>query len=281
MPEKRSVIKNDLSIVIVNHNDRNRLKTCLSALQTGDLGRKLEIIVVDNASTDGSPKMIHHEFPEIRLIENSDNQGFGKANNQGIRTSRGKYILLINADAVISLESLRVLVRELESHQDWGAAAPALIGEDGRCQVSFGDSRTFSAELANKIWMNRRYRRQIEETQDNRQYRWLSAACLLIRKEALDDIGLFDEGFFLYFEDIDLCFRLNDRGWKTVLIPKVTAFHKGGSSTEKLKEEARSQYRRSQLYFYKKHNPGPSRFLLSLYHRVCSLMNKLRQPQPK
>lgn len=257
--------KVEFSAIIVNYNDRAHLEDCLTSLKASAQGLNLEILVVDNNSQDGSPEFIEKKFPEARLIRNKENRGFSKANNQAIRESGGDFILFLNTDTVLCEDAIKQLLEEMRADPRVGALGPALLREPGVFQVSFGRKVDFFSEVLQKCLLNPYYRIMLKRRPKKRDVGWLSGACLLTRRNILNEVGLFDENFFLYFEDIDLCFRIKKSGWKLAYFPQAKVFHRGGVTTAPLKFSSRMEYRKSQLYFYQKHNSKISLFLLRLY----------------
>ena len=254
----------DLSIIIVNYNDRPHLEACLSSLQRHAPSAEHEVIFVDNASSDGSRAWIAGAFPAVRLIENMSNEGFSKANNLGVRESRGAFLLFLNTDTVVPPGALDGLLAKLKSDPSLGAAGPALVHRRNSYQVSFGGNVNFGAQFWQKLVLNPYYKARQKAGGTDRSVGWLSAACLLCRRSAFEQVGGFDERFFIYFEDIDLCFRLRRAGWKLVHVPAVRVFHEGGATTAGAAVN-RFEYRKSQLYFYEKHNSKASSRFLRLY----------------
>jgi GT2 family glycosyltransferase len=252
----------ELSIILVNYNDRRHIEACLSSLQENVPPVEHEIIVVDNASTDGSREWIARSFPAVRLIANADNAGFSRANNLGVKESRGEFLLFLNTDTVVTPGSIGRWLDHLGVDPTIGAAGPALLRKGGAVQVSFGKKVNFPAQLWQKLFLNPHYGRLLKKCAGTRNVGWLSAACLLCRRKAFEQVGGFDENFFIYFEDIDLCLRLREAGWKLAYIPETRIFHEGGATTSPRRDFSRYQYRKSQLSFYRKHNPGISLGLL-------------------
>lgn len=254
-----------LTAVVVNYNDRANIGRCLASLFEATRTLSAEIIVVDNASTDGSPEAVAAGFPSVRLVRNAENVGFSKANNQAIRSSRGEFILCLNTDAALRPGALDGLLDELRRNPGTGIVGPALVNDDGGHQVSFGGKVRFGSELLRKAVLNRVWARRLRSDRARRRVVWVSAACLLARRKAVEDAGLFDERFFLFFEDIDLCYRAGAAGWEVVFLPAVQAVHRSGATTAPGGLRTRLAYRASQLYFYRKHNSKLSRALLRLY----------------
>ncbi len=261
-PKKEEVV---LSAILVNHNGKATIEECLDSVKKNLEGIKSEIIVVDNHSTDGSVDILQKRYPSIRLLRNHENMGFSRANNQGLRASRGYYVLIINTDTLVYSNSIKKMMEEMQKSPDRGGVGPALLTGENEYQVSFGGKVNFFSEAAKKIFINRIYSKKLRKNQEKRDVEWLSAACFLSRRDILERAGLFDEHFFLYFEDIDLCMRIREKGWKLVYTPEARVFHIGGASTRQRKLNSRYHYRKSQIYFYQKHGSPFSLFLLKIF----------------
>ena len=255
----------ELSVVLVNYNDSNHLQDCLSSLLNNSRGIDLEVIVVDNNSSDGSPELVKKKFPQVTLIRNSQNLGFSRANNQGIKKSRGEFVLFLNTDTVVFPGALECLLAEIRRDDMVGAVGPLLLRGENRYQVSFGGRVSFVFQVFQKCFLNPFYKLKLKVWRRKKSVRWLSAACLLVRRNVLQKAGLFDEKFFIYFEDIDLCFRIKKCGFKLLFIPEARVFHYGGGTAFNIGIISRFEYRKSQLYFYSKHNSRLSLFFLRLY----------------
>ncbi len=273
----------NVSAILVNFNDKAHLGPCLDSLRPELSEPGDEIIVVDNASGDGSREMLAAAYPDVRVLANARNVGFARANNQAIRESRGGYLLFLNTDTVVRPYAVRRLVETLESEPGAGACAPALIHPGGRFQVSFGREVGFLGQIIQKAVLNPWQRRRLPRRTRTREAAWLSAACLLARREAVDRAGGFDEGFFIYFEDIDLCRRLRQAGWRLVFDPRVQIQHLGGATTGPQPRRSRLEYRRSQLRYYDKHVSAAGRALLRVSLRAelawKTLRGRFRDPE--
>ncbi len=254
-----------LSVILVSYNARAPLEACLRSLTTSVADIPHEIIVVDNASQDGTAEMVERAFPEVRLIRNRENLGYPKANNQGVAAAEGEFVLLLNPDTEVPPGAPDRLMAELRARPRAGAVAPVLRLPSGRIQVSFGWSVGFLSESAKKLVLNRFLSRWAEKHRSPRKMGWLGGACLLIRREVLEQVRGFDETFFLYFEDIDLCYRIRNLGFDLYLVPDVEIRHVGGASISGLRLLGRFHYRRSQLRFYRKHASLVSRWCLKSY----------------
>jgi hypothetical protein len=261
----------ELSVVLVNYNDRAHLPACLSSLEKAVSGLSAEVILVDNHSEDGSPELVRSAFPWVRLIENDQNVGYPRANNIGFSQCHGDYVFFLNTDTVVPAAAPAALLAEIKARPEVGAVGPALVHENGRIQVSFGTRVGFFSEICQKLILNPFFRIALRRSRKARGVGWLSGACLLARRASIEAAGLFDEGFFLYFEDIDLCRRITAEGFKLLFFPEVRVSHVGGAATSALRWQSRLEYRRSQLRFYEKHSSRLSLRLLKLYLKLIIL----------
>lgn len=264
-----------LSVLLVNYNDRENLSRCLASLKGRKEGVPLEIIVVDNASLDGSQEFIRENFPDVKLICNSENVGFSRANNRGLQECAGEFILLLNTDTSVMPETIEILMTAIQSNPELGAVGPALLSEEDRFQVSFGRNVSFGSELLQKVFLNPFYRIWLRFSSKPRTVGWLSAACLLVRHRVVRDVGFFDENFFLYFEDIDLCVRIRNLGYSLLFYPRARVLHVGGATTADSPFSSRFQYRKSQIYFYRKHNSKMACIFLRSYLWLSFKLNLL------
>jgi len=246
--------------VIVSWNTRALLRECVASTLAAAavLGRPIEVIVVDNASTDGSAQAIREEFADVRVVQNESNVGFAAANNQGLRESRGRYLLLLNPDTKGDPEFLRVLVSFLETHPAVGAVGPRLLGGDGEHQVSCFPLPTLARETWRLFHLDRFH--QVASYPANwagsaapQPVESIQGACLLIRREALEQVGLLDERFFIYTEEIDLCRRLVDLGWEIFWVPQAEVVHYGGASTDQVGTRMFLELYRSKVQYFRKH----------------------------
>lgn len=240
----------DLSIVIVNWNVRELLRRCLTsirasdAVQWGDEGQgkwRAEVIVVDNASADHSVEMLRQDFPAVQVMVNGANVGFTRANNQGLALSQGRYVLFLNPDTELARAALDTMLRYMEAHPHVGALGPQLRYGDGQPQSSrrrFPTPAIFFLESTplQRVWPRSRVlsRYYVLDRPDDAisQVDWVVGACLLARRTALAPLGGFDEGFFMYSEELDLCRRLVQAGWQVVYLPQAVVTHHEGKSSE-------------------------------------------------
>lgn len=249
----------DLSIVVVNWNTRELLAQCLGSIPAAVGELSCEIIVVDNASTDGSPAMVRSCFPWVTLIENKENLGFVRASNQAIALSRGRYVLLLNSDTVAPPQALARLVDFMDHQMDAGAAGPKLLNPDGSFQASYAHFPTLLSESLSAAGLNRwlygpYHPSPPPRLNETRQaVDWVQGACLLVRRAALDAIGPLDEGFWMYSEETDLCYRIHQAGWNVYYLPDVEIIHFGGASSRQRKPESVAHLYRSKLRFFRKY----------------------------
>ncbi|MFA5158895.1 MAG: glycosyltransferase family 2 protein [Candidatus Omnitrophota bacterium] len=249
-----------LSIIIVHYRTRELTLQCLRSIQEFSPRFSHEIILIDNGSQDEIGEKVAGEFPEVRLIETGRNDGFSRANNLGIVNARGQYMLLLNSDTKILEPVFDRLVQIMDSRPEVGCLGPQHVGGDGRHQVSYGKFPDLFTEILRKIVDYRialndlNIRGHLRELCSiEQEVDWLSGSCLLLRREALRQAGLFDESFFMYFEDIDLCKRIHERGWKIVFCPLSKILHYSGQSVKENILAGLVAYRQSQIYFARKH----------------------------
>jgi GT2 family glycosyltransferase len=249
-----------VSVIVVSWNTRALLRECVASTiaDAGALGAPVEIIVVDNASSDGSLEMLRSEFPSVRVIENRVNSGFAVATNQGLRSSRGRHLMLLNPDTKVMPGSLYALVSFLDSHPEAGTVGPMLVGRHGEHQVSCFKLPTLVRESWRLFHLDRFYelasyplsqwRSDVPQRVES-----IQGACMLLRREALDQTGLLDERFFIYTEEIDLCRRLMDAGWQIFWVPRAVIVHYGAASTAQVSSRMFLELYRSKVQYFRKH----------------------------
>ncbi|MHB8054148.1 MAG: glycosyltransferase family 2 protein [Candidatus Aminicenantales bacterium] len=264
-----------LSVILVYYDDRMNLTPCLESVQELPPEISFETILVDNASTDGGIEEAETAFPSARIIRNGSNAGFGAANNRAVRESAGEFLLFLNTDAILQPGAVTVLLAALRADAGAAAAGPLLFPGEGKAQVSFGARVDFLGQTVQKLFLNPFYKRAVLHHPRGRETGWLSAACLLCRRAAFEAAGGFDEKFFLYFEDIDLCVRMRAAGGRLLYVPSARVFHEGGSTTAVRPAASRFAYRKSQLLFYRKHASRGSRVFLRGYLRGILGLKKL------
>lgn len=266
----------DMSIVLVCWNNKAYLDPCLKSLYEGGLKSTFDVIVVDNGSTDGSQQMLAEKYPDVKLIQNAGNVGLGKASNQGIEATNGRHVLLLNNDTLVNGPALDVLVDFLDAHPEAGAVAGKLLNPDGSFQSGFAPFSNLLEEflivthIGELLWAGYPSHGDSNEIKSTG---WLSSACLLVRRAALDKVGLLDESYFIYGDEADLQYRLNQAGWKVYFLPTSSIIHFGGRSMDRWKR--RKMVYRGKMMFYKKNYGFLSTFFLRLLFFVMSLLKLL------
>jgi GT2 family glycosyltransferase len=247
----------DFSIVLVCWNNKDYLEPCLRSLYEGDLRSKFDIVVVDNGSTDGSQEMLRSKFPQVKIIQNDHNVGLGRASNQGIEATKGRYVLLLNNDTVVNGSSMDAMVGYLDANPDAGAVGGQLLNPDGSVQSCYNRFPSLREEffiatrLGELIWEG--YPAIIYD-QSVRSVSWLGSACLMLRRASLDQVGLLDEEYFIYGDEADLQYRLKKAGWQVYYIPQATTIHYGGRSMNRWARR-KMVYRGHLLFFKKNYSP--------------------------
>ncbi len=266
-----SSFQSDVSIVIVSFNTRDVLRECLESVIRENGALRVQIIVVDNASTDGSPEMVEQEFPDVFLIRSKINLGFGPANNLGLRSANGRYIVLLNSDAFLTQGSLERSVAHMDANAGVGLGGGRLVGRDGSWQPSarmfpsvFSDLLVLSG-LAARFPRSRffgRADRTWANPMESAEVDWVPGAYSIVRAEVLKSIGFFDERFFLYYEEVDLCKRIKNAGYSIWYWPDIAIIHIGGESSRQIRSLQLSRTgaqltlwrMRSMLLYYRKHH---------------------------
>ena len=248
----------DLSIIIVNWNTADLLAQCLASIYTYPPNCSFEVLIVDNASTDASVQMIREEFPQVELIESKVNLGFAGANNRAINRSAGRYILLLNPDTEVKAQAFDVLVHFLETHSQVGAVGARTLNPDGSLQTSCYPTPTLFREFwrlfhLDVLWAYGSYNMVGWSVNQAREVDVLLGACLLLRRVALNGVGLLDEDYFIYSEEVDLCYRLQKANWHLYWVPQAQIVHYGGQSTQQVAAEMFMRLYQGKLFFIRKH----------------------------
>lgn len=276
-----------ISIIIVSWNAKALLLDCLRSIVAQRFNGSLEIIVVDNASSDGSPEAVADHFPAVKVIRNNRNYGFAKANNIGIRQSTGDYLLLINSDVVVGESCFSKMLEYMDAHQEIGVLGPRISGGNGRLQRScmgypslwrafsralaldslFPRSKLFGGQLLT-FWAH-------DET---RQVEVINGCFWMLRRSSVEQVGLLDERFLIYGEDIDWCRRFNDSGWKVVFFHEASAIHYGGGSSSNAPLKFYLEMQRANYQYWLKHHSRPASYaflLINLLHHVIRLAGEI------
>jgi hypothetical protein len=228
----------DVSTIIVNYNTETLLPEAISALLKSSHAVKMQAIIVDNASKDNSIKLIREHYPEFKLIENKINVGFGRANNQALEFASGRYILLLNTDAFVSEDTVQKTVAYMDGNPKCGILGVKLIGRDGSLQPSARYFPTPWNRFLSRTGLNRLFKKtQMVDNMnwdhaDIRSCDWVPGCYYLIRREVVEQVGLFDPRYFLYYEEVDHCFSAKKAGWDVVFYPSTSVIHLGGESAK-------------------------------------------------
>ncbi len=254
--------KIDVTIVIVNWNTREILKNCLKSIYDDAGPVEYEVVVVDNGSTDGSVDMIKAGFPRAQLIENNKNRGFAAANNQGIALARGRYVLLLNSDTIILDRAVAKTVDFADKHPKAGVVGCRVLNADKTLQLTCFRFPSILNEVLASLYLNKlfprnkffgRYRMSWWERNDIREVDVVTGCFMLVRKEAIDEVGVMDERYFIYTEEADWCYRFMQSGWKRLFTPNAEIIHLHGASGSQQRPEMALQLRGSGLQYFKKH----------------------------
>lgn len=255
-------------VIVVSYNTRDMTLACLDRFQPEAAGRSIRTIVVDNASSDGTLEAIKARYPDVVCIRSEFNLGFGGGNNLAMRSARENVLILLNADALASAETLANLAARMQEEPQIGALSPRLVCPDGSPQpYAYGDVPTlgyiFRRGARSLLGFGPMHDWSVTEPVETD---WVSGACLCLRREALERVGLFDERFFMYFEDVDLCMRIHKDGWRIVYDPRFEVVHVGGASQHS--SRARTYYFRSMAAFHKKYYGPLAGFPACLFHAI-------------
>ncbi|MCB0254170.1 MAG: glycosyltransferase family 2 protein [Anaerolineae bacterium] len=250
----------ELSIIIVNWNTCDLLRQCLTSVQDNFRAREhlnIETLVVDNASNDDSRAMVQEYFPWVQLIENAENVGFAQANNQGMKRAEGEFLLLLNSDTCLLPGALQAMLAFIAAHPPVGACGARLLNADGSlqpsCQPMLTPEREFwRLSFLDMLLPRATYRMASWPVDQPRQVEIIKGACLLLRRAALDQIGWLDEAYFMYTEEVDLCYRLAQAGWELWWVPQAQVIHYGAASSKQAAEAMYLQLYRSKVQFYRK-----------------------------
>jgi GT2 family glycosyltransferase len=252
-----------ISVIIVSWNARDYLLQCLASLSSEACRYPMEVIVVDNASSDGSADAVASSYPGVRLIRNTENLGFAKANNIGVAASRGRYLCFVNSDVKVLPHCVTRLVDFCEAQPKVGMAGPRVIGGDGKLQRSCRGFPNVWNMFCRALALDSLFPRN-KAFSGYKLYHWpqdtlrpvdiLTGCFWLVRREALDQVGLLDEEFFMYAEDMDWCKRFWAHGWQVFFVPSAEAIHYGGASSSNSPVRFYVEMHRANLQYWKKHH---------------------------
>jgi len=260
----------DIGVVVVNYNAGDHLLRCVESVDAQAGEAAVEIVVVDNASRDGSTDRLADAHPEVQRIENGDNRGFAVAANQGIRATTAPYVFVLNPDADVTGGTLAGLLKLAEDRPRAGAIGPLVRDLDGSLYPSARKVPTIGEAVGHAFLhpfdpnnrFSRAYTMADWDRASEREVSWVSGSCVLLRRAALEQVGLFDEGYFMYAEDVDLCTRLRRAGWTVLFTPELEVTHERGVSTGNSKRMIRVHSESIYRYFAKHHATGWKRALL-------------------
>ena len=274
----------EVSIIIVNWNTRDILRDCLDSFYETKNNLSYEIIVVDNASTDDSVKMIVSDYPEVKVIQNNENRGFAAGNNQGILEAKGTYVLLLNTDTIILDNAITKMVRFADAHPESAIVGCRVLNKNRtlrstRFMYPSVLNMILSTVYLNKIFSNHKFfgreRMSGFDADHVHEPEVVSGCCMLARKEAIQQVGMLDEQYFMYGEETDWCYRFAKTGWKISFTPDAEIIHLGGASSRQRKPEMLLQLKGSILLFMKKHK---NRISYAFSCLLVSLFFFLRAP---
>jgi GT2 family glycosyltransferase len=290
----------DVSVVIVSFNTCDLLRECLQSVRRSAGSLRIQVIVVDNASTDGSPAMVEQEFPDAVLIRSHENVGFGRANNLGFQAAQGRYVVLLNSDAFLSAETLGRSVAQMDANPQAGIGGGRLVARDGTFQPS---GRMFPTVISDLVVLSGlaarfpqsklfgRFDRTWADERTAAEVDWVPGAYSIIRAEALAAVGHFDPRFFLYYEEVDLCKRVKQAGYSVWYWPDITVVHIGGESSRRVPSLEMSRAgaqltlwrMRSMLLYYRKHHGPAAQFAMLMelvwYWLQCRRKQWSRDPE--
>jgi len=275
-PPRAPAATPDVSIVIVSYNTRALLDACVQALRAST-GVVCDVFIVDNASPDGSADHVAREFPEVTLIRNAENRGFAAANNLAIRRARGRFVLLLNPDTRVTPDTVATLASFLDARPDVGITGPRVLNADHSPQSCGYRYPTLLGEIRQSRQTPRLLRAARARTAATPEpaaaadVDWVDGCCLMIRREVIDRIGLLDEQYFLYAEELDWCRSARRAGWRIMTCPAAEMIHLGGQSSDQVKASALALLIETRLRYYRKHDGLLVAGLVSLVYALGCL----------
>jgi GT2 family glycosyltransferase len=258
----------DLSIIILSWNTRQMLVDCLNSVEATIANLTFEVIVVDNGSTDGSQEMLRERFPSVHLVQNDENVGFARANNQAMALSRGRYMLLLNSDAIATPDAIQSLVSLARKEPRAGIVGAQLVNRDGSFQASHTSFPTLWQEILMLTGLGRLLYGQWypshgpEEDKGPQTADYVEGACMLVRRDAFEEVGGLDEGYFMYAEEVDWCYSMREKGWQVWYQPAAMVIHLGGGSSQNRRLQREADLYRSRVQFFRKHYGDRAAWLL-------------------
>jgi hypothetical protein len=248
---------NPLSFIVVNRNTADLLVRCLDYIFQSDLDPNPEVVVVDNGSSDNSVSRVKEGYPQVIVIEAGSNLGFAAANNKAVQQAKGDFLLLVNTDALLQKGCAQSLLQIMEADPRVGMVGPQLLNEDGSPQTSYEATPTLATETLNRSLLKRlfpsRFPGKSRKLSEPEQVETLIGAVMMIRRQALEELGGFDEDYFFFMEETDLAVRMREAGWKVVHDPLASAVHLQGATAKTYYASARIEFYRSRYIFFRKH----------------------------
>ncbi|MBI2470297.1 MAG: glycosyltransferase family 2 protein [Planctomycetes bacterium] len=267
----------DLCFIIVNWNTRQLLLDCIESINTTIIGLHYQIYVVDNGSVDDSVKAVRERFPKVIVLENLENRGFAAAVNQALGRDAVRYSTLINTDTLLHKDAIRVMYSFMEQHKEVGIAGAQLEKPDGTRQHSYDNYPTLATELLNKSLLKwifpQKYPSKKQQIVQPTEVESVIGACVMIRNEAIRNVGKLDEDYFFFLEETDWCYRMHKAGWKVFHLPEARIIHLGGQSKKLAPWQSQIEYCRSLYIFFKKNRSAASYLLLRIFYPVKILLN--------
>lgn len=252
----------DLSICIASYKVRDLLRECLRSVTEATKGIKREVIVVDNNSWDGTAEMVQKEFPDVMLSINEKNEGFARAQNKAMRHTRGRYVYLLDSDTVVRPDAFSKMLEFMDQNPSIGAAGAKLVSPNGTVQRSSRNFPTLGAvffrglpfrDLFSNIPSVKAYLEYNDDCINAKEVDWIFGGNAMVRREVLDSVGLYDERFYMYCEDVDWCYRMKKHGWRRFYFPQAVIIHHGGQSTKKHSFKMHREHIKSMLKLFLKH----------------------------
>ncbi|MBR6164257.1 glycosyltransferase family 2 protein [bacterium] len=271
----------DVSVIIVNYNTAQMTAESIKSVYEKTNGLDFDIFVVDNASKDNSCELIEQTFPEVKLIKSEENLGFGRANNLAIKESGAKYVFLLNSDTILKNNAVKILFDFMEENETVGACGGNLFNKEDKHTISYFNALNLKTKTVKTLCLTnffpdvkaRLKEKGFNENNELKEVEVISGADLMIRKSVLDEVGVFDSDFFLYFEETELQFRIRKAGYKIFIVPNSEIYHLEGATTTKNRKSRRYEFLRGEYLYLKKTNPPSKLFQIRI---ICMLSHFLR-----
>jgi N-acetylglucosaminyl-diphospho-decaprenol L-rhamnosyltransferase len=270
----------EVAIIVVSWNTRELTASCLESVRRTSGAVEAELLVVDNGSSDGSQAMVRERFPWVRLIANAENLGFARANNQAMRATESEFVLLLNSDAELLPGALESLLACLRAHPEAAAAGAKLLNPDRSFQASYAafpnllSELLLLARLAPAVYGPYFPSVGPEASREESRADWVGGACMMVRRAALDEVGLMDERYFMYSEEMDWCYTMGKAGWEIRFCPEAQVIHHGGQSANQVSERKLAMIYRSKLRFFRRHY-GPAQVAVLRLMMLASSLVKM------